>query len=153
MRMIVFDGNLYAATSIGKSFYGGNPHIIKYDGTNWTTVLTGSKTQFFGLEVFGSYIYAGEHDDTSESEGKIYRSSDGVNWTEVLDTEEDFPYVMCVVGSKLYVGCADGKLYWTTDGVNWNYDYSPVGGDIFGLAYWNGKLYVTSTNEIYSHEI
>jgi len=153
MRMIVFDSNLYIATSIGQDALGGNPHIVKYDGSNWTTVFTGTKTQFFGLEVFGSYLYAGEHDESAVDEGKIYRSSDGTNWTEVLDTGEDFPYVMAVVGSKLYVGCSDGKLYWTTDGTNWNYDYTPVNGDIFGLAYWNDTLFVTSTNKIYSHTV
>lgn len=152
MRFALFGPDLYFATSIGKSGLGGSPHIGKFNGTAWTDdCLTGALTQFFGLCVFGGYLYAGEHDDTSVTGGVIYRSNNGTDWTLVCSINEDFPYVMCVVGSRLYVGCADGALFYTDNGTDWSSAVSPTTEDIFGLAYWNSTLFVTTTNKIYSY--
>ena len=101
------------------------------------------------MEVLGSYMYIGEHDESSATGGIVRRTTDGTNFTTVLSTGQDFPYCMCLAGSTLYVGCADGLLYYTTDGTTWSSATSPTDEDIIALSYFNSKLFATTANKIY----
>ena len=147
-RMITFDGKLYAGTSSGWAVFGGDYGVFKLDGS-WSQTYTGSLTQIFGMEVLGSYMYIGEHDEGSATGGIVRRTTDGTNFSTVLDTGQDFPYCMCVAGSTLYVGCADGLIYYTTDGTTWSNKTSPTDQDIIALSYFNSKLFATTQNYIY----
>ncbi|MCB0386541.1 MAG: hypothetical protein KDD43_14205, partial [Bdellovibrionales bacterium] len=95
------------------------------------------------LEDFNGYLYA-----NTESDGQIYRSSDGAQWTKVFDGPNPVGCGLAVFNGYIYALNShyerpSGQIYRSKDGLNWEKVYDGGSRTLYirEIRTYNNKLY------------
>jgi hypothetical protein len=139
--LIVFNGNLYAAT--GSDPGDGNGKVFKRESNQtWTEVYDSGSDEIRDLVIFNDQIYAGTF-----GAGKLVKTSDGETWTvshpslgnitklEVYENKD---------GIKIYAGLDGGEVWSSSDGIDFGSrrDLDTSDDAITSFQIFNSDLFV-----------
>ena len=128
---------------------GGGGVILRYDGTSWKTVPSGTTNTLYGVYISNTtpryYYVAG-------SNGYLARADGTFAWTAATKNpvyNSTFLAMAGTGGSTVYATSFSGVIYRTTDGLNWN-QLTPIPNpENYYSAYYhpyNGRVYLGGTN-------
>jgi hypothetical protein len=135
-EFVIFNGILYAATSIPGNIY-------RFNGLTWEDVYPStSEGEIRSLAVYNGVLYAG-----TATNCRVMSSVDGVNWTVSFDGGSLDTHVvsLCVYNGLLYAGLGMlGEIY-EFNGTTWT-QIGSVSGMPLSMKVFNGLLYIGTYN-------
>jgi len=154
------DGNTYinAFAVYNRKLYAGsgyNSAIYVYDGTAWSHSFTadnGNSGSVWALAVFEGKLYAGTNYydfSVGQNRSRIY-VYDGVTWLVSKDYSpaNDLHNILAFAtyNGKLYASTGDYGKILVFDGTTWTDMGVSLGGQLYNLVAYNGKLYTAFDN-------
>lgn len=141
------DGFVFALTMFNGDLYaGGNFGIAKWNGSEWSTNLSGGvHGTVYALAAAGSSLYVGGDfasvggNEPTNTPAFNIAKWDGTTWSTLADGSGGVVATIAVSGSDVYAGGAFQIMKW--DGANWTPVPGAMDGPVSALAPAGTNLY------------
>lgn len=133
LQFVATNGSRLMAVGLGGIF------TTTTDGINWTSGSVGT-----GDALNGVAFAFGKFHAVSNTNGRIYSTTDGSTWTSVASSASSLRCITFGAG-RLVAGGSGGALTTSTDGLTWTPVSSGVSAFIIGLDYVNGRFFASGT--------
>lgn len=157
--MKIFNGDLYVSGVFTYSGQPGNRHIIKYNGTSWSSVgggVQGSISSISSMAVYNNELYVGGYFKKADGNvGEVLMKWDGSNWKDAgwgnMYNNGNI-WKLLVYKGKLY---AFGNFSFTVDqpaskvaafdGSSWCSYSDTINGAIYSADIYRDTIYIAGT--------
>lgn len=134
LQFVANSGSRLMAVGLGGIF------TTSTDGINWTAGTIGTADDLNGV-AFGF----GRFHAVSNTNGRVYSSTDGSTWTSVASSTSALRCITFGAGRLVAAG-AGGAISTSTDGIAWSAVASGTSSSIIGLDFVNGQFIATGVS-------